>query len=67
MGWALPVGIEWWIGKRTEGGFACGVDSEGKVARSRWMLGMRSVGDTMYCVLLTWVVSRGLVKREIRR
>ena len=67
MGRALPVGIVWWIGKRTEGGFACGVDSEGKVARSRRMSWMRSVGDTRYCVLLMWVVSRGLVKSAIGR
>mgnify|MGYP000087720617 CR=1 FL=1 len=67
MGWALPVGIEWWIGKRTEGGFAGGVDNEGKVARSCMMSWMRSVGDTRYCVLLMWVVSRGLVKSAIGR
>ena len=67
MGQALLVGIVLWIGKRAEGGFGGGVDSKGKVDRSRRMSWMHSVGDTMYCVLLTWVVSRGLVKREIRR
>ena len=67
MGRALPVGIVWWIGKRIEGGFAGGVDSEGKVARSRQMSWMRSIGDTRYYVLLMWVVSRGLVKSAIGR
>ena len=64
MGRAFPVGIMWWIGKRTEGGFVGSVDSEGKVDRSHRMSWMRFVGDTRYGVL---VVSRELVKSVIRR
>ena len=45
MGRALPVGIVWWIGKRTEGGFAGALDSEGRVDRSCRMLWLRSIGD----------------------
>ena len=67
MGWALPIGIVWWIRKRTEGGFAGCLDHEGKVDMSRQMSWMRSVGDTRYCALLMLVVSRGLVKSMIRR
>ena len=67
MGRALPIGIVWWIGKQTEGGLAGGVGNEQKVDMSHQMLWMRFVDDTRYCLLLMWVVSRGMVKSAIGR
>ena len=67
MGRVLPVAILWWIGKQTEGGYAGGVESEGKVDRSRRMSWRRSDGDIMHCGLLMWVVSCKFVKSVIGR
>ena len=64
MGRALPVGIVWWIGNWTEGGFACVVDSEGKVARSRRISWMCFVGDTRYCVVDVGGISRISEERD---